>query len=202
MERSEWLKPQLIIVVLLALLIGGAIGYWIRANQAPAASSVEVRFAQDMSEHHRQAVEMATLLYPRTEDERMRAIAYDIMLTQQGQIGIMSGWLDTWGQPAVGSGPAMEWMGMPTEGLMPGMATREQLNELAAATGEEADAIFIGLMVPHHRSGIMMAQAAADRVGIPYVQALAEGMVNSQQEEIGAMERILEEKGFPPLPAP
>lgn len=37
---------------------------------------------------------MATLPHDRTEDETMHILAYDILTTQQAQIGIMMGWLD------------------------------------------------------------------------------------------------------------
>ena len=67
-------------------------------------------------------------VYDRSDDPAVRSLAFDILTTQQGQIGIMSGWLDAWGVPWTTAGPRMAWMGMPTEGLMPGMATAEQLD--------------------------------------------------------------------------
>jgi uncharacterized protein (DUF305 family) len=76
--------------------------------------------------HHANAVEMATILRDRTDDDAMRLFALDIMMTQQAQIGQMQGWLQVWGLPIAPSAPEMAWMGMPVEGLMPGMATTEQ----------------------------------------------------------------------------
>lgn len=116
---------------------------------------------------------MSALLYDRTEDEIMRILAYDILTAQQAQIGIMSGWLDVWGYRWSSVGPKMEWMGMSVEGLMPGMATREELNRLAAANGIDADAIFIQLMIPHHRSGVAMAEAAVAQAKTEIVRILA-----------------------------
>lgn len=192
--------PILYLLMLFILLIGSGLGYWLSANQTPAESSVEVGFARDMSDHHRQAVEMATLLYSRTDDEEMRTLAYDILTTQQGQIGIMTGWLDVWGHSVRGEGARMEWMDMSVTGLMPGMATREQLASLENAQGVEADAIFMQLMIPHHISGVEMARAATAAAQTDVVRTLAQNMADAQQFEIDYMQTLLQEKGFDPVP--
>lgn len=195
-----WLQRELPLLLALALLVGGGLGYTIRALQVPGAGSADVGFARDMSEHHRQAVEMSKLLYDRTDDELMRSLAYDIMITQQAQIGIMSGWLDSWSHSWTGIGPRMEWMGMPMTGLMPGMATREELNRLAAAQGVEADALFMQLMIPHHQSGVLMAEAAAEQAETEAVRRLAQSMADAQEAEIAYMQRLLQERGYEPVP--
>lgn len=196
----SWRHPYVLIAGLILLLIAGGFGYWLRAAQVPDPDSADVGFARDMSEHHRQAVEMSKLLYDRTDDELMRTLAYDIMTTQQAQIGIMGGWLDAWGYPWSGTGPRMAWMGMPVTGLMPGMATREELNRLADAQGIEADALFMQLMIPHHQSGVMMAEAAVERAQTDAVRDLAQSMVEGQRVEIDYMQQLLQEKGFEPVP--
>ena len=181
----------IIITGIVMLALGGLLGYWFGRAQVPAADSVEVGFARDMSIHHEQAVQMAALVYDRTENDAIRSLAFDILTTQQGQIGIMSGWLDAWDMPWTSAGPRMGWMGMPMEGLMPGMATAEEMAALREATGEAADAIFLQLMIPHHRSGVEMAQYAADRVTIEPVRLLATGMSTAQDLEIAYMEELL-----------
>ncbi|MFZ1397556.1 MAG: DUF305 domain-containing protein [Candidatus Promineifilaceae bacterium] len=195
-RQYSYLLPS----ILLLLLLGGIGGYWLKASQVPRETSADVGFARDMSDHHRQAVEMSALLYDRTEDEIMRILAYDILTAQQAQIGIMSGWLDVWGYRWSSVGPKMEWMGMSVEGLMPGMATREELNRLAAANGIDADAIFIQLMIPHHRSGVAMAEAAVAQAKTEIVRILAQGMAEAQQSEIEYMQQLLQEKGYEPVP--
>ncbi|HEX6387032.1 MAG TPA: DUF305 domain-containing protein [Anaerolineae bacterium] len=196
----SWRHPVVLLTVLLLLLVAGGLGYWLRASQVPGPDSADVGFARDMSDHHRQAVEMSALLYDRTDDETMRLLAYDILTSQQAQIGIMSGWLDAWGYNWSSSGPKMEWMGMPTTGLMPGMATVEEMNRLRDAQGVEADAIFMQLMIPHHRSGVMMAEAAAAQAETEVVRNLAQGMAEAQRVEIDYMQQLLQEKGYDPVP--
>lgn len=199
-NNITWRHPYILPAMLLLLIVGGGIGYWFKASQIPSESSADVGFARDMSEHHRQAVEVSALLYDRTEDETMRILAYDILTTQQAQIGMMSGWLDAWGYRWFGSGPKMEWMGMSVDGLMPGMATRAELNQLQDAQGVEADALFIQLMIPHHRAGVVMAEAAAEQAKTEIVRNLAQGMAEAQQAEIEYMQQLLQEKGYEAVP--
>jgi Uncharacterized protein conserved in bacteria len=104
-----------------------------------------------MSVHHAQAVEMAEIVRDKTESAEVRLMAADMALTQQGQIGRMQGWLDAWELPATGAEPAMSWMGHPTEGRMPGMASPEEIERLRNAPPEEAEVMFFRLMIPHTR---------------------------------------------------
>lgn len=199
-ESTGWSTGSLIALVASIAILAALAGYILRGLQTPGANSVDVGFARDMSAHHGQAVEMARILYDRTEDETMRSLAYDIMITQQGQIGIMTGYLNAWGHPITDIGPRMEWMGMSVEGLMPGMATREQLNELAAAQGREAEIRFLQLMIPHHVSGVEMAEAAAENARTDVVRRLAQGMADAQDSEIRFMQELLQERGAEPVP--
>ncbi len=199
-EPSLW--PRLIVFALAVLLVGGLAGYWLGRARVPASDSVDAGFARDMSVHHEQAVQMAALIYDRSEDEEIRSLAFDILTTQQGQIGIMSGWLDAWGLPWTSSGPRMVWMGMPMDGLMPGMATAEQMASLRNASGVAADIIFLQLMIPHHRSGVEMAEFAFEHASQEPVRILAKGMFEAQELEIAYMQELLMAKGEPPAPDP
>ena len=189
-------KLILIAVGVLLLVSGFGIGYVVRGDGVPNEDSAEVGFARDMSEHHLQAVGMATILYEKTEDETLRFLAYDILTTQTGQIGTMSGWLDLWGYAKNSSTPRMAWMGMPMEGMMPGMATREQIVQLEMAEGESADVLFMQLMIPHHESGVDMARAAFMRSENSIVRNFAFHVMESQEGEIDYMESWLRERGY------
>jgi uncharacterized protein (DUF305 family) len=193
--------PIAVAAIALALALGGLAGYLLKGSQTPAADSVDVGFARDMSIHHEQAVQMAALVYDRTEDEAIRSLAFDILTTQQGQIGIMSGWLDAWGLPWTSAGPRMTWMGMSVDGLMPGMATPEQMASLRNASGVEADVIFLELMIPHHRAGVDMARYALEHARQQPVRLLAQGVVDAQALEIEYMQELLAAKGHDPVSA-
>lgn len=197
----SWSGAALLAVVAVA---AGLLGYWLGARGAagPGTDSAEAGFARDMISHHAQAVDMATLVRERSQDEELRQIALDIVLTQQGQIGQMQGWLSTWRYPLANAGPAMAWMAMPTDGMMPGMAAPEQMNMLRSLDGVEAEILFLQLMITHHVSGVEMAQAALGQVKRPEVRALAQSMVNAQSYEIEVMQGLLAARGAPAVEIP
>lgn len=176
-----------------------ALAYWLGASRTapPAEASAEVGFSRDMMTHHAQAVDMATLIRDRSHDPEIRQVALDILLTQQAQIGQMQGWLVLWGYPLARTGPAMEWMSMPTNGRMPGLASPEQLNELRSLEEEAADVLFLQLMIPHHESGVEMARAALAQARLPEVQNLARAMLEAQEIEIDLMRWMLDARGAP-----
>jgi copper transport protein len=168
-------------------------------DRPPAEDSAEARFARDMIIHHSQAVEMAEMVRERTESEEIRTLAADIALTQQGQIGQMQGWLAVWDVPATGSEPPMSWMGHPTEGRMPGMASPEEIEELSQSSAEEADALFLQLMILHHEAALPMTEAILERTDRPEIRQLAEAMYSPQQNEIKVMQDLLLSMGSSPV---
>jgi uncharacterized protein (DUF305 family) len=89
----------------------------------------------------------------------------------------------------------MSWMGEPMKGRMPGMASPEQINELRRASGEEADELFLRLMIPHHQAAIPMSKAILARTNHPEIQTLAQAIIASQETEIEMMEEQLESMG-------
>lgn len=190
-RQRSWL-PLILGLAALALAIMAVVA--MESGRPPGDTSLEAGFARDMMVHHDQAVTMAMLIRDRTDDPVLRSMATDMVLTQQNQIGQMFGWLNVWGLPATGSQPAMTWMGHPTMGLMPGMATSQQIADLAALSGTEADIAFLNLMIPHHEAAIPMAQAALDNSDVPAVRDLARQILAAQEIEIANMQTMLDEK--------
>jgi uncharacterized protein (DUF305 family) len=171
----------------------------------PADASVDAGFARDMAAHHAQAVEMSMMVRERTDDPETRQLALDVALTQQHQVGQMYGWLETWDLPQHSTEPVMAWMSDHTshqapagnEGLMPGMATRAQLNQLAAAQGQDAERRYLQLMIPHHEAGVEMAEYAANEANEPVVRHLATTIVEAQTRELTVLRDMLAARGGP-----
>ncbi|MFD0021521.1 DUF305 domain-containing protein [Streptomyces sp. NPDC058382] len=192
------------------------------APGTPAVDSADAGFARDMAVHHQQAVEMSFIVRDRTENEDVRRLAYDIANTQANQRGMLLGWLDLWELPKVAAGQEpMTWMngrhaghdmgdmdGMDgTAGsgyrahdgsLMPGMATRTELGRLRAASGKQAEILYLQLMTDHHKGGIDMARGCADLCTVKAEKRLARGMAEAQQSELDAMAEMLAERGAAP----
>ena len=203
-EHHPVRRWSLVAAALVALLVGVLGTLWVVQSRAsaPADWSADAGFARDMQTHHAQAVEMAFLVRDRSDDEELRTVAYDIITSQQQQAGQMYGWLVQWGLPQTGSRPPMAWVGgehaeahASVDGAMPGMATTAQLDELRAATGVEAERIFLQLMIAHHEGGVAMADAAVADASTPEVQTLAGAISAAQTSEIALLQQLLADRG-------
>lgn len=190
-----------VLVALAALLVGVLGTLWVvqARSSAPAEFGADAGFARDMQTHHAQAVEMAFLIRDRSGDEELRTVAYDIITSQQQQAGQMYGWLVQWGLPQTGSRPPMAWVGgqhaeahAQADGSMPGMATAAQLDELRAATGVEAERIFLRLMIAHHEGGVAMANAAVADARTTEVRTLAAAVAAAQTSEVALLQGMLD----------
>lgn len=210
---SGGLRTALVaIIAVAALVIAVGVGYaWGHHGtssgvSAPAQSSVDVGFARDMSTHHTQAVTMAAFVRDYTDNPGLKVLAADIEDQQKFQIGEMQGWLDTWGYPRENSAAPMAWMAghehITADGLMPGMATPDQLTKLQSLRGKAMDIMFLQLMINHHLGGIPMARYAAQHAGKQQVRDLANAMVSAQSGEIVTMNQMLSALGGTPLTPP
>lgn len=205
----RWLAAGLVAVIAAGLVvIGGAlaVGLGIGRTDTPAAGSVDAGFALDMSHHHLQAVEMANLATGRSTDPEVLSLAFDISQTQLNQVGRMQGWLTLWGLPVTGAND-MSWMGSSmhdhsSDGLMPGMATEDELAQLRAASGTEFDVMFLRLMIRHHQGGLEMAQYGEAHASEAVVRGLARSIEQTQTAETTTMAAMLAARGGSPLPAP
>ena len=220
---GRWLRVVLAsIAVLAVLLLGAALGMSLQLLSGASAQSeggtVDVGFAQDMSVHHRQAVQMAGMARDRSADPAIRSIAFDIETNQLQQIGQMQGWLSLWNAAALPTGRYMTWMtdaesmlGMGHGGgssgaagvtTMPGMASPADLEQLRTAGGAQFDVLFLRLMLRHHQGGVPMARYAEQHGETAQVRNLAEKIVVSQSAESDYMTQLITQRGAQPLQPP
>ncbi|MFP5070722.1 DUF305 domain-containing protein [Pseudonocardia nantongensis] len=217
---SPWRNPLVVTLAVLALAAVVVAGLAVRGAfgpYVPQPDSVDVGFAQDMSVHHRQAVEMASWARDHSTDPRVRQLAFDIETTQNQQVGIMQGWLGLWNAPILPDGGHMTWMadamhsghstggmdGMTAEGgmtKMPGMATTEDLARLRATPPPQLDTVFLQLMLRHHEGGVSMLEYGRDHADVAEVRNLASQMLTAQTAESQLMTSLLAERGAQPLP--
>ncbi|WP_320067527.1 DUF305 domain-containing protein [Micromonospora sp. RTGN7] len=176
------------VAVVVGLLLGYAGGLLTPRLTRPGDASAEAGFARDMTSHHAQAVEMGLIAFQRGTDPEVVSIGGDIALGQQGELGTMQSWLRSWGLDPTGSQPRMAWMpgGEATvrDGLMPGMATPEELAKLRTAQGRELDVLFLELMIDHHLGGVHMIDGILDVSDEPDVVRTAQTMKNTQQTDL------------------
>jgi uncharacterized protein (DUF305 family) len=196
---------QILVLAVAIGFLGGAVGYVIGKGRPPADDSVDVGFLQDMIDHHEQGIEIAREVLRKDRlgeggaaSPVVRGLAEEVILIQEREVGLMDAQLDLWGKPRGDlDRRAMTWMGMDTTvDTMPGMQSAEALAELDAATGSEADRLFLTMMRDHHQGGVHMANDAARHADSGRVQELAERIGRSQSSEIAEYTGILEQLGL------
>ncbi len=175
----------------------GAPGQAARTLTAEEASAVadnrfsadDVTFMQNMIVHHYQAVEMTALVEDRTNNTDIVTAAGRIDASQDDEIAFMQSWLTDRGQDAPdpanahdahADGHAMHG----DHAMMDGMATPEQMAELASLEGPAFDRLFLELMIEHHEGAVTMVDELLSRSGSAYDPVLYEfvGDVKSEQE--------------------
>ncbi|MEU4808086.1 DUF305 domain-containing protein [Nocardia fluminea] len=208
----------MVAVTVATLIVGLLVGFWVRGtlladSSETALNVVDVGFAQDMGTHHNQAVEMSATALTQAVDPAVRTLAFDVLTSQQSQLGMMRGWLMLWDQP-VSSEQPMRWMSTPdphTPGSahqmpeqksmrMPGMATTEELADLRRTRGTDFDTRYLQLLLRHHEGGVTMARAARDNATIPAVATLAKQIDDAQTAESQTLRDMLAHRGAPALP--
>lgn len=155
-------------------------------------TAADVRFVTDMIAHHGQALVMAELVPTRAASPAIRTLGARIINAQRDEIAWMELWLRDRRQPVPGTGSGAD----PHEHQhMPGMATPEQLGELAGASGAGFDRRFLTLMIEHHRGAIEMVNALLATEGAaqdPATFKLASDINVDQITEIARMEQMLD----------
>ncbi len=151
----------------------------------------DVRFMKDMIPHHHQALEMSVLAPDRTNRPDLLEAAKRIEASQSDEIRFMQQWLRERGQevPDPGLHGAMH-----TDHKMAGMATPEQMAELAAAKGVDFDRLFLTLMIKHHDGAVKMVKKLLEQEGSAFDPALFEfttDVTNDQKAEIKKMNALL-----------
>lgn len=189
-----WLWPAFSALAFISAVSMFAL-WWV--SRPPAETSTEVTFVRAMIAHHTQAVEMSVIVRDRTTDPNLRQLMLDIILTQQGQIGVMQGWLMAWGHSLMG---ASDPMGHGAHGGHNdyGMATPAQVNALRSLDVTAAEIEFLRLMIRHHEGGVLMAQEALPILVNPDARALAQGIIDGQNKEITYMRDLLTARGVLP----
>ncbi|WP_247714876.1 DUF305 domain-containing protein [Qipengyuania mesophila] len=165
----------------------------IDAEQAIALSDTrfspaDVAFMQGMIVHHQQAVDMAKLVKERTNNEAILKTADRIEAGQKDEMKFMRTWLEDRGLEV-----AMPGMGH-AHHTMKGMASPEQMRELAASNGTAFDRQFLQLMVEHHRGAVTMVDDLHHMPGSAYDPVMFEftnDVVTDQKAEIDRMNATL-----------
>jgi uncharacterized protein (DUF305 family) len=154
-------------------------------------SPADAQFMRDMIPHHHQALEMADLVAERTNTQELIDVAGRINASQGDEIEFMQRWLSERAEP-VPEPTAHD--AMHTTHKMAGMATPEQMAELAESEGTDFDRLFLQLMITHHEGAVKMVEELLEQPGSAYDPVLFEftsDITNDQTTEIERMSVLL-----------
>lgn len=198
---ASW--PRALVLAVALAFLGFAVGTFVQRDddKPPSEDSVDVGFLQDMDYHHDQAVVMALMQLANGEEPEVDTLSTDVVLFQSYEMGKMQRTLEDWGYSTEDESrppDAMAWMDMavPVE-QMPGLMSEDRMDELDAATGRDADALFMEMMVEHHLGGLHMAEYAVDHAETDFVRDLAARIARGQAKEINVYAGIAEKLGLP-----
>ncbi|MEV4564730.1 DUF305 domain-containing protein [Nonomuraea sp. NPDC049419] len=202
-------KPVLIICGVLVLAAAAFLLFG--RSGTPGDTSPEAGFARDMAAHHAQAVDMAFTIRDKGPAKEISSLAFDIINTQANQRGMFLGWLQQWGLSQATDQRPMAWMSghghnaaaVPglQGGLMPGMASTQELTQLKQAQGQQAEVLFLQLMIRHHEGGVQMAEGLRQLSTRSEVVGMAQKIIDGQTGEIKLMTDLLAKRGAQPLPS-
>ena len=151
----------------------------------------DVDFMQDMIIHHHQALVMSRLAAQSTNNQAILDLAGRIDVSQKDEISFMQGWLQKREEQV--PDPTTEHSEH-THHTMIGMATPEQMTQLAESKSTDFDRLFLTLMIDHHDGAIKMVEELREQPGSTYDPILNEfvsDITNDQAVEIERMNALL-----------
>ena len=171
------------------------------AEPTPSNTSAEAGFARDMQVHHQQGVELAMIVRDAPTTPTCDCSATTSRRRSRSRPGRCTAGSPSGTSPS--SGPTVDDLDVAARrrrrdarrprlgdggaaathepgGPMPGLATPEQIAELQALEGVEAERMFLELMIAHHQGAVEMAEAVLARSDYLVVVSLAESIVASQ----------------------
>jgi uncharacterized protein (DUF305 family) len=144
-----------------------------RRNQA----RFEVKFMQNMIDHHHMAVMMAELCESRAIHEELLTLCEQIAHSQSAEIEEMQGWLH-------------DWYGVAYEPRMTRQMER-QLASLARLRGARFEIAFMEMMIEHHEVAIKEGRACLRKAHHEDLIEMCENIISTQSMEIMLMEMWL-----------
>jgi uncharacterized protein (DUF305 family) len=144
-----------------------------------ADQGANVAFIDSMIPHHAMGIHMADMEMEHGERQEVKDIAQKIKDGQAQDTDQMK----SIRRELAGSDSVA------TSGMMMGMS-QATMDSMMAMHGTEMDQAFLRHMIHHHEQGLNMARRAQPDLTHPDLQALAQKMMTTQEQEIGEMRRL------------
>lgn len=157
-------------------------GHSTSSQTATDHNQADVTYAQGMTMHHQQAVEMSDIVLDKSGvDPDVTQLAKEIKKAQGPEITTMQGWLEDWGEDSGGHGEHGSDMSMD------GMVSAEDITQLKQADGPTASKLFLDQMIEHHQGAVEMAEQHRKDGKDPEALTLSKTVITDQKAEIKDM---------------
>jgi uncharacterized protein (DUF305 family) len=164
------------------------------AMKIKPSHDIDKDFVEMMVPHHQGAIDMAQAELSYGHNEKLRAMAQEIIVTQQEDIATMRFALVT-------LPPFPSQFTKQDERLFlarNNAAMAKMMAGMKIRPSHHVDKDFVEMMVPHHQGAIDMAQAELSYGHSKPLRGIAQEIIATQQQQIVAMQ--LDERGLPPSP--
>ncbi|MEB3020230.1 DUF305 domain-containing protein [[Mycobacterium] crassicus] len=153
---------------------------------AATGSAGDIAFLENMVAHHQQALELTALVYGRSTDSTLLALANQITAQQQTELQGCQAQLLQWEAP--GNPSARD------HAEIPGMADQATIDKLRNLHGAAFDTLWLDTMISHHRGAITMAHNEIEHGQSPEAISIAQSLLPRQQADIDQMTAMLGER--------
>lgn len=173
-------KVSLVLLVLIAVSLAGPARLARAEAPAPerATARYEVRFMENMIDHHAMAIMMAEMCLERAFHPALISMCQDIIAAQSQEIATMQSWLQDW--YSVTYAPHMS----------PGQQQSMERQAMRLSP-EEFEIWFMRNMIRHHEQAIREARECLERAYHPELRALCQNIMETQQAEIEQLQAWL-----------
>ncbi|PPK94549.1 uncharacterized protein (DUF305 family) [Kineococcus xinjiangensis] len=156
-----------------------------RMGAFSAEQPFDAQFLDQMSVHHRGALMSTEAMIADSARPELRELAAGMLTSQRAQLDRMLSWRGEWYPDLPPTFPTGE--GMMDRPMMGGSMMGKRMMGGSA----DAEAMYLRMMVAHHRLGVEMAEEAQRRATHPRLRELAASMGAERAAEIEVMESHL-----------
>jgi uncharacterized protein (DUF305 family) len=170
-NKGRRLIALLALFALVPLLVPGVVA---AHGPAPAqgVKQLEIRFMQEMIDHHTMAVHIAMACVSKSDVRQpIRDLCQDIISTQAAETQKMTAWL-------------AEWYGIDYTPSMGSPGQMEQMHRMMMLNGSEFEVAFMKSMIQHHWGAVVASKQVVDRGYHEALVRLAGEIIAAQTAEI------------------
>ena len=137
----------------------------------------EIRFMEDMINHHTMAVHMAMMCLDKAVHSALETLCSKIKTTQTAEIATMQGWLQDW--------YGVNYTAHMSNGHM------QQMHRMEMMSPTEFEMEFLKMMIRHHWGAVVESAICVDRAHHEELRGLCQNIILTQSEEIQQMRTML-----------